>query len=189
MFGGYCKKYVKGQRTQGVALEDAWLLKMDEDLDKIEWVKRRKVGYVPNPARSGCTMALWANRNMGVLFGGVTDTEADEESMESTFWNDLYGYQLPGTGRWISLNLRKPKQRSSAKAGGVDGDDAPDPATTLPLTRYNAMLAVQRNTLFMYVTLLMEATVESSKVVTYVPRIDTSASTPWMTFTPLTFPK
>ncbi len=24
----------KGQRTQGVALEDTWFLKMDEDLDK-----------------------------------------------------------------------------------------------------------------------------------------------------------
>ena len=138
LYGGYCKRYVKGQRVQGVALEDAWLLQMDEDLSKIEWVRRRKIGYAPNPPRSGCTMALWANRNMGVLFGGVTDMENDEESLESTFWNALYGYQLGGTGRWISLNMRKKK--------GVEDD----PETRLPLERYNAMLAVQRNTLYIY---------------------------------------
>ncbi|EPQ26559.1 uncharacterized protein PFL1_05881 [Pseudozyma flocculosa PF-1] len=109
LHGGYCKKYVKGQRTQGVALEDTWFLKMDEDLKNLDWVKRRKVGYVPS-ARSGCTMALWQAKSMGVLFGGVTDTEADEESMESTFHKDLFGYQLPGTGRWISLNLKRPKK-------------------------------------------------------------------------------
>ncbi len=42
LYGGYCKKYVKGQRTQGVALEDTWLLKMDEDLTKLDWTKRRR---------------------------------------------------------------------------------------------------------------------------------------------------
>ncbi|KOS16217.1 galactose oxidase [Malassezia pachydermatis] len=151
LYGGYCKKYVKGQRAQGVALEDAWMLNMDEDISKIEWSKRRKIGYAPNPPRSGCTMALWANRNTGVLFGGVTDTEQDEESMESTFWNDLYGYQLPGNGRWISLNMRRPKKRGGAKsADGEDGQEQEDPSTTLPLTRYNTMLAVQRNTLYIY---------------------------------------
>lgn len=150
LYGGYCKKYVKGQRTQGLALEDAWFLQMDEDTSKIEWVKRKKVGYAPNPPRSGCTMALWANRNMGVLFGGVTDTEADEESMESTFWNDLYGYQLPGTGRWISLNMRKPKKKKNAEMDVDDDQENDDPATKLPLERYNSMIAVQRNTLYIY---------------------------------------
>ncbi|WFD29592.1 Kelch repeat-containing protein 3 [Malassezia sp. CBS 17886] len=149
LYGGYCKKYVKGQRAQGIALDDAWMLHMDEDLAHVAWTKRRRVGYAPNPPRSGCTMAYWANRSTGVLFGGVTDTEQDEESMDSTFWNDLYGYQLPGTGRWISLNLRRPKKRTNG--GHMDrdaGDD--DPWYSLPLVRYNAMLAVQRNTLFIY---------------------------------------
>ncbi|PWN47512.1 galactose oxidase [Violaceomyces palustris] len=237
LHGGYCKRYVKGQRTQGVALEDTWLLKMDEDLTKLDWVKRRKVGFAPS-ARSGCTMTLWGAKSMGVLFGGVTDTEADEESMESTFWNELFGYQLQGTGRWVSLNLKKPKKKGGAgkrrkkvkqqqqqrmvatrKANGkeeeeeverrngnryqsdVDDeddeeeegeedeegrverqvereqkaseptspeqlqgsveeleeeeeeeeeDDPNDPIKTIPLERYNAMLAIQRNTLYIY---------------------------------------
>lgn len=143
LYGGYCKKYIKGQRTQGVALDDAWMLQMDEDLTKIQWTKRRKIGYAPNPARSGCTMALWGNRMTGILFGGVTDTENDEESLESTFHNALYGYQLAGNGRWISLNLRKQKKKAA-----MDEDE--DPRSMLPLERYNAMLAVQRNTLYIY---------------------------------------
>lgn len=225
LYGGYCKKYVKGQRTQGVALEDTWFLKMDEDLTKLDWVKRRKVGYAPNPARSGCTMALWQSKSMGILFGGVTDTEADEETMESTFHKELYGYQLPGTGRWISLNLKRPKKKGSGgrrkkkptpaqiqqqqqqeqeqqqRRNGYNSDDddehygsddenegenghltqsteqlrisnspkpdsapAPppqpaqeeeeddpdDPLKTIPLERYNVMLAVQRNILYVY---------------------------------------
>lgn len=214
LHGGYCKKYVKGQRTQGVALEDTWLLKMDEDLTKLDWAKRRKVGYAPNPVRSGCTMALWQSKSMGILFGGVTDTEADEETMESTFHKDLYGYQLPGTGRWISLNLKRPKKKGGAGrrkkkqqqqqqqqhhsndhdtdddeehdyasdnddsveqakdlAESTDRrqiqiptqppppsrvqqdeeeDDPDDPLKTIPLERYNVMLAVQRNILYVY---------------------------------------
>jgi hypothetical protein len=34
-------------------------------------------------------MALWAAKGIGVLFGGVTDDERDEESLDSVFWNDL----------------------------------------------------------------------------------------------------
>jgi hypothetical protein len=34
-------------------------------------------------------MALWSAKGFGVLFGGVTDDERDEESLESVFWNDL----------------------------------------------------------------------------------------------------
>ncbi|CAO1626165.1 unnamed protein product [Sympodiomycopsis kandeliae] len=124
LYGGYCKRYVKGQRTQGVALEDAWFLKITPQADgsllpantpqggKIEWDKRRKVGYAPGP-RSGCTMALWGNKNMGVLFGGVMDREDDEESMESVLYDDLFGYNLGGTGRWVSLNLRKKKKQQA----------------------------------------------------------------------------
>lgn len=35
-------------------------------------------------------MALWAAKNMGVLFGGVTDEDTNEETLESVFHNDLY---------------------------------------------------------------------------------------------------
>lgn len=171
LHGGYCKRYVKGQRTQGVALEDTWMLNLilgeDGDLlqsGKIEWQRRRKIGYAPGP-RSGCTMSLWGNRSMGVLFGGVVDTDKDEENWESECFNDLYGYQLTGNGRWISLNLKKPKKKAKRRAHrevieNSDGeeksgseeeeDDPDDPVKSLPIPRFNMMLAVQRNTLYCY---------------------------------------
>lgn len=40
-------------------------------------------------------MALWAAKNMGVLFGGVTDEDTNEESLESVFHNDLYVVSFP----------------------------------------------------------------------------------------------
>jgi hypothetical protein len=34
-------------------------------------------------------MALWQAKGMGVLFGGVTDEDRDEETLESVFHRDL----------------------------------------------------------------------------------------------------
>ena len=34
-------------------------------------------------------MALWSAKGIGILFGGVTDDDRDEENLESVFWNDL----------------------------------------------------------------------------------------------------
>lgn len=132
---------------------------------------------------------------MGILFGGVTDEDKDEETLDSVFWNDLYGYQLSGKGRWTSLALKAPKSKGSAKAkkkkqkeknwsdNEGSGDDAglvaedsevadktpitplqsapsksnnhetsanEDPNLTLPIPRYNTMLTVLRNTLYIY---------------------------------------
>ena len=53
-----------------------------------KWEKRKKVGYAPT-LRSGCTMANWSAKSMGVLFGGVTDEDTSEETLESIFHNDL----------------------------------------------------------------------------------------------------
>jgi len=61
---------------------------MDLDLKKIKWEKRKKVGYAPS-LRSGCTMALWAAKGIGILFGGVYDDDRDEETLESVFYNDM----------------------------------------------------------------------------------------------------
>ncbi|KII91387.1 hypothetical protein PLICRDRAFT_38137 [Plicaturopsis crispa FD-325 SS-3] len=201
LHGGYCKEYTKGKRPVGVMLEDTWFLKMSlntatdakpsaEPLSlKWELRKKRTTAYAPS-LRSGCTMTLWPAKNMGILFGGVTDDDRDEETLESVFWNDLYGYQLTGNGKWVSMTLKRPKQkgggakrkkgpipvaydpkaqdeeRSESDDSGLDEPsgtrashvkalpdpeiDPDDPSLTVPLTRYNAMLAVLRNTLYIY---------------------------------------
>ena len=59
----------------------------------VKWEKRKRPSTAFAPSlRSGCTMALWSAKNMGILFGGVTDEDTSEETMESVFHNDLYVY-------------------------------------------------------------------------------------------------
>lgn len=97
--GGYCKEYAKGKRPIGVMLEDTWFLKLSLETEstskkssgliaKWERRKRKSTAYAPS-IRSGCTMTLWSAKEMGILFGGVTDEDKDEETLESVFHNDL----------------------------------------------------------------------------------------------------
>jgi len=136
----------------------------------LKWEKRKRpsTAFSP-PLRSGCTMTLWGTRNLGIMFGGVTDEDTGEETMESVFWNDLYAYQLGNAkGRWSSLLLRKPKQKSGGEKIKAPAKNKPyfdegevvdstepsadlnDPSLTIPIPRYNAMLAVLRNILYIY---------------------------------------
>ncbi|GAA5857490.1 hypothetical protein JCM8547_009299 [Rhodosporidiobolus lusitaniae] len=130
VYGGYSKTY-EGKRVKGEALNDCWLLKVPQqhegeegvggggkvDVKKFKWEKRKNPGYPPNPTRSGCTMAYWANKGMGILFGGVSDNDVDEESLESTFYNELYGYNTAGHGRWVSLQLKRKKKPGQGGGG------------------------------------------------------------------------
>ncbi|KAF9111143.1 hypothetical protein BGX27_005351 [Mortierella sp. AM989] len=131
LYGGYCKEYTKGQRPKGIVHADTWLLKMNADPKLIRWEKKKKSGSAPTP-RSGCAMAPYKNR--AVLFGGVYDDDVNEETLESTFYNELYTYQID-SGRWFPMNLKRPKTakkkkpRKGKQGGGSgagrsgDGDD------------------------------------------------------------------
>lgn len=56
----------------------------------MKWERRKRPSTAFAPSlRSGCTMAPWQARNMGILFGGVTDEDTSEETLESVFHNDL----------------------------------------------------------------------------------------------------
>ncbi|KAH8548731.1 galactose oxidase [Umbelopsis sp. PMI_123] len=174
LYGGYCKQYTKGQRAKGIVHTDTWLLKMNTDLKGIKWEKRKKSGFAPTP-RSGATMAVHKNR--GILFGGVYDEDVSEEKLESTFYNELFTYQIDN-GRWFPLNLRKSKQSKKAQKAQAkkqnqsnnddnssdddSSDDAPKSGKqqqnnnddTLedfsPRARYNAMTCVQKGILYIY---------------------------------------
>lgn len=116
LHGGYCKEY-QGNQVKGVVLDDTWLLRMDTDTSKLKWERRKKQGYPPSP-RSGVQMAHWAAKGMGVYFGGVFDTyDSEEDDMVSIFYNELFGYQTAGNGRWVSLMLKRPKKKAG---GGVN---------------------------------------------------------------------
>lgn len=100
-----------------VMYQDTWLLRMDADLAKVRWERRKKPGNPPNPPRVGVTMA-W-HKGRGILFGGVRDEEDTEESLDSEFFNDLFAW---GTerNRFFPLVLRKPRvqQKRVAERGG-----------------------------------------------------------------------
>lgn len=223
LHGGYSKTYITKSKAKGVALDDTFFLRLDpanpDWLKKLKWDKRKKVGQMPS-LRSGSTMVNWVNKTMAVGFGGVLDVEDNEEGLVSEFYNDLYAYQLAGSGRWLSLNLRKPTKKkvkdganSKKKPQGVSQDslhdetqidneadqvpdefteldeedrleeirlkveqrirdelaksktkanpanklDGPslsviedDPESTIPLARFNPMLAILKNTLYIY---------------------------------------
>ncbi|KAH9914485.1 galactose oxidase [Amylocystis lapponica] len=212
LHGGYCKEYAKGHRPVGVMLDDTWFLRMTlnvaaegkalADPLTLKWERRKRpsTAYAPS-LRSGCTMTLWFAKNMGVLFGGVTDEDTSEETLESVFHNDLYGYQISGNGRWVSMMLKRPKKKpggsgkkqkpavtiarpayvdeedneGDSNSDENDGNEEPsnkrpadpvpekhkavnadpevdpdDPNISTPMPRYNAMLAVLRNTLYIY---------------------------------------
>ena len=53
-----------------------------------KWERRKKTGYAPGK-RVGCTMAIWPTRQMGVLFGGVTDEDTNEETLTSVYHSDM----------------------------------------------------------------------------------------------------
>ncbi|KAI9621276.1 hypothetical protein H4Q26_015774 [Puccinia striiformis f. sp. tritici PST-130] len=184
LHGGYSKVYITKSKAKGVALDDTFFLKLDPTnpdwLKKLKWEKRKRVGQVPN-LRSGSTMVNWVNKALAVGFGGVLDLEDNEEGLVSEFYNDLYAYQLSGNGRWMSLNLKKPKKKKGGyqwrrkeedeevmeldeedrieearlKADQLIRDEIAnrmvpsssfeeeeDPEKTIPLARFNPMLAV-----------------------------------------------
>lgn len=48
-------------------------------------------------------MALWSAKNLGILFGGVTDEDTSEETMDSVFHNDLYALHSLYVGSLIDI--------------------------------------------------------------------------------------
>jgi len=185
--------------------QDSWLLRIIPAASDapastppvVRWERRKRPMNTPEPPRAGATMTHHKGR--GIFFGGVHDTEASEESIDSQFFNLLYAYNLD-RNRFFQLNLRRPRalpkkaglgmergKRDRGRAdvddlmrnlamienkGSIDGgldqselqrlgvgdaDDAEEEAKIEKLTmwemphpRFNAQLAVQEDTLYIF---------------------------------------
>ncbi|KZS96555.1 hypothetical protein SISNIDRAFT_473333 [Sistotremastrum niveocremeum HHB9708] len=188
----------KSKMVQGIgkALDDTYLLSFSEGLTNAHRMSAdplhptftkikipASANNTPTPTRSGCTMSFWPRASsstsstasaggagIGVLFGGVSDREIDEERMESVFWDELWGLRvdssgiggLGASGRWVRMGLKVSKKKKkgggNANAKRDDGGtialnqgneaDPDDPLLTVPHARYNAMLAILKNTLY-----------------------------------------
>ncbi|CAZ81928.1 unnamed protein product [Tuber melanosporum] len=111
LFGGYSRASSGSVAWKPVIHQDTWFLRMDQDLAKVRWERRKKPGNPPNPPRVGVTMA-W-HKGRGILFGGVKDEEGSDEGLESTFFNDLFAWGID-RNRFFPLVLRKPRVQKKA---------------------------------------------------------------------------
>jgi N-acetylneuraminic acid mutarotase len=83
--------------------------KVGIDATKASWQKVSKKGHFPTK-RCGAVMTIYKNK--AILFGGVLDEERDRHTMLSTFYNDLYAFDMERK-RWYQLGLRIPKTKST----------------------------------------------------------------------------
>ncbi len=84
------RSHIRYRMSMPTAKEDDLKSRSASNFPTVIWERRKRPSTAFAPSlRSGCTMALWANKNTGILFGGATDEDNDEESLESVFHNDL----------------------------------------------------------------------------------------------------
>lgn len=131
LLGGYVTKKVSGKLYKGVILNDSWTLKLIGEPSSWVWSKRKRFASQPSQ-RIGAATTLHKNRL--IFFGGVFDTKEGEETLESTFHNDLHCLSIEA-GRWFELKVRPP--RKAPKNVTVDRKRAKD-------EREDELLAIQK---------------------------------------------
>ncbi|KAK3300958.1 uncharacterized protein B0H64DRAFT_449557 [Chaetomium fimeti] len=143
----------------------------------VRWERRKKPANAPNPARAGATMA-W-HRGRGILFGGVHDVQESEEGIDSEFFNALFAWNVE-RNRFFPLGGRAKENEeellrglAALRAGaGVEDEDEEEGGggegkkeeeereervvrempvrLEFPHPRFNALLAVQDDVLYVY---------------------------------------
>ncbi|KAG7380254.1 kelch domain containing 4 [Phytophthora pseudosyringae] len=128
VYGGYAKVKNAGEKAEGKVYADLWALNLAPVLKKQPptWEKLSRKGQAPSP-RGGA--AVTVHKQRFILFGGVFDEEKRRHTMQSTFYNDLFVYDMDRR-RWFEFKLRgkKPtdgKRRRKKKAKNLE-DGAAD---------------------------------------------------------------
>jgi len=106
--------------TKPVVHTDTWLLRvsLNDPAKLTRWERRKKPANALNPPRVGVTMA--GHKGRGIMFGGVYDTEKDEEGLESEFFDDLFAWGVE-RNRFFPLILRRPRGNQPGGRGGARG--------------------------------------------------------------------
>ncbi|XP_034254187.1 kelch domain-containing protein 4 isoform X1 [Thrips palmi] len=126
--GGYSKERVKKDVEKGTVHTDMFLLspeKHDQTFLKWKWQPIKQGGMKPSP-RCGMAITIGA-ANKAYAFGGVFDTEEDEENLAGVFFNDLYVLDTERTSwRTVTLSGKKdtaaPSRRRRKPKEGDDMD-------------------------------------------------------------------
>jgi N-acetylneuraminic acid mutarotase len=133
IFGGYSKEKQSssggggggGSKQESVIHEDMWVLNLKPlianvanvrtgllDWNKLAWQRIARKGETPSP-RCGSVVTVYKNK--ALLFGGVYDVEGPRHSIFSTFYNDLFAFDMDRR-RWYKLGLKE-KKKVSGKVG------------------------------------------------------------------------
>lgn len=125
VYGGYAKVKNVGEKSEGKVYADLWALHMTPVLKHQDptWEKLSRKGQAPSP-RGGA--AVTVHKQRFILFGGVFDEEKRRHAMQSTFFNDLFVYDMDRR-RWFEFKLRgkksESKRRRKKKVGDATEDD------------------------------------------------------------------
>ncbi|KAB7498298.1 Kelch domain-containing protein 4 [Armadillidium nasatum] len=95
IYGGYSKKKVKKDVDVGIIHSDMYILapeKHDTTGLKWKWISVKQSGIRPSPR---CAFSMTLNSSeKALMFGGVYDTEDNEEDLEGIFYDELYQLDL-----------------------------------------------------------------------------------------------
>ncbi|KAE8995169.1 hypothetical protein PR003_g21187 [Phytophthora rubi] len=151
VYGGYAKVKNVGEKSEGKVYSDLWALNLAPVLKRQSptWEKLSRKGQAPSP-RGGA--AVTVHKQRFILFGGVFDEEKRRHAMQSTFYNDLFVYDMDRR-RWFEFKLRgkkstdgKRRRKKKTKAledGADESDDEEDEEEEEEVEDFDAMLEKQ----------------------------------------------
>jgi N-acetylneuraminic acid mutarotase len=150
LFGGY----VRDKKASGQALDDLWQLTLRVPPAKPSWERLSKKGSVP-VKRSGMSYTVYKNRC--IFFGGVKDEEKQGMSLDSTFYNDLYCFDMTRKRFYVleyqavkEIGLDGKKSRRKKKAIEEDNDSS-DEQAELRESQHNGVVLKKFEWMFEYV--------------------------------------
>lgn len=106
VYGGYTKARKNKEIEHGKTHTDAFLLAHDEKNNVYKWNQVKMGGMKPQP-RSGVAFCTSANDRI-YIFGGVMDTEEDDENVKGMFGNEIHYFDLNGNvWRKVEIGVSK----------------------------------------------------------------------------------
>lgn len=153
VYGGYSKEKIKKDLDKGCIHTDMFLMSPDKnDPTKWKWMSVKQTGMKPS-ARCGASAVL-IHPNLAYIFGGVFDTESNEEELQGTFYNDLVTLDLEKF-QWHTVTLcgkkdinarrRRRKARDDGAEdydcdGNDDGNDNEEDDTNIQMNELSTNL-------------------------------------------------
>ncbi|GBE58877.1 kelch repeat-containing protein, putative [Babesia ovata] len=159
VFGGFTKTKDTSKNVAGKYHQDSWLINMELALqgDALVW---EKISTKGKPSYS-IGFGVANHQNVGLVVGGVSDTDSGGTSLKSTFYNSVYTLNVDQK-RWYPLttgdsssNTEKPEAEATLedKMSSVSLAANPPP-------RMNPHVVVCGNTLYVYGGIVEQGSVE-----------------------------